>query len=171
MPIVLASLLSSDDETYLTWAREIGFDGEILASNFDPKDDERYVGTRRAQIDDWFESVLDQVTDALWKEHVPDKVACNVLQGEMARCIGRLKGEYWKSGMMNMGDGFYDRMVGKTKNTVLSTNSLLPLVKRVVGIEASIVKGANYAQIVRRAIFQDSDIELSLRRLKNVVAA
>ena len=170
-PIVLASLLSFDDETYLTWARDIGFDGVIQAPNLDPKDDEEYVGSSRAQINDWFESVLDPIVDALWKEHVPEKGACTVLQGEMARCIGRLEGEYWKNGMMNMGDGFYDRMVDKIKETVLSKNSFSPLVKRVIGIDASIVKGANYAQIVRLTLFQESDVELSLRRLKNVVAA
>ena len=169
--IVVENLLTFDDETYLTWARDIGFDGEMKAPNLEPENDDDYVPTPRGQVDEWFENVLDPVIDALWKEHVPKEGACTVLQGEMARCIGRLEGEYWKNGMMNMGDGFYDNMVDKVKKTVLSRNSFSPLVKKVVAIDASIVKGANYAQLVNLTLFQESNVEISLGRLKKVVAA
>lgn len=169
--IVVENLLTFDDETYLTWARDIGFDGEMKAPNLEPENDDDYVPTPRGQVDEWFENVLDPVIDALWKEHVPKEGACTVLQGEMARCIGRLEGEYWKNGMMNMGDGFYDNMVDKVKKTVLSRNSFSPLVKKVAAIDASIVKGANYAQLVNLTLFQESNVEISLGRLKKVVAA
>lgn len=169
--IVIENLLAFDDEIYLTWARDIGFDREIRAPNLEPKHDDDHVPTPRGQVDGWFENIFEPVTDALWKEHVPKEGVCTVLQGEMARCIGRLEGEYWKNGMMNMGDGFYDSMVDEVKKTVLSWNSFSPLVKKVVGIDAAIVKGANYAQLVNLTLFQESDVELSLRRLKWVVAA
>jgi hypothetical protein len=170
-PLVISALLEFDDETYLTWARDIGFDIQIQPSNLEPKDDEEYVPAQRGQIDDWLESVLDPLVDALWKEHVPEKGACTVLQGELARCIGRLEGEYWKNGMMNMGDGYYDRMVDKVKDAVLSKDSFSPLVKRIVGIDAGVVKGANYAQIRNSSFMHPTDVEQSLRRLKSVVAA
>ena len=169
--VVIDKLLAFDDEMYLTWARDIGFDGEIKTPNLEPKNDDEYVPTHRGQIIDWLEKVLVPVTDALWKEHVPDKGACTVLQGEMARCIGRLEGEYWKNGMMNMGDGFFDRMVDKIKETVLSKNSFSPLVKKVFAMDAAVVRGARYGQLVNLTLFQESNVEISLNRLQNVVAA
>ena len=168
--VVVETLLAFDDETYLTWARDIGFDGEIKDPTLEPKDDHDYVSTTRGQIDEWIEEVLDPVTDALWKEHVPKEGACTVLQGEMARYIGRLANEYWRNGMMNMGDGYFEGMVDKIKETVSSKNSFSPLVKKVVAIDASVVKGAKYASL-NMTLFQESDVELSLRRLKNVVSA
>jgi hypothetical protein len=168
--VVLEALLAFDDETYLAWARDIGFDGEIKEPNLEPKDDHDYVPTPRGQIDEWIGRVLDPVTDALWKEHVPKEGACTVLQGEMARYIGRLENEYWRNGMINMGDGFFEGMVDKIKETVSSKNSFSPLVKKIVAIDASVVKAANYANL-NMSFFQESDVELSLRRLKNVVSA
>lgn len=168
---VIDTLLTFDDEMYLTWARDIGFDGEIKTPNLEPKNDDEYVPTHRGQIIDWLEKVLVPVTDALWKQHVPDKGACTVLQGEMARCIGRLEGEYWKNGMMNMGDGSFDRMVDKIKVTVLSKNTFSPLVKKVFAMDAAFVKGARYGQLVHLTLFQESNVEISLSRLQNVVAA
>lgn len=170
-PVVVGTLMAFDDETYLTWAREIGFDLEIKVSNLEPKGDEEYVPNTRGQINDWSERVLDPVIDALWKEHVPEKGECTVLQGEMARCIGRLEGEYWRNGMSNMGDGFYDRMVDKIRDTVLDMDSFSPLVKKVVAVDAAVVKGANYSELVNQSLFQESSVETSLGRLKNVAAA
>jgi hypothetical protein len=73
--------------------------------------------------------------------------------------------------MMNMGDGYFDRMVDKIKETVLSKNSFSPLVKKVFAMDASIVKGARYGQLVNLTLFQESNVEISLNRLQNVVAA
>lgn len=168
---VIDTLLAYDDEMYLTWARDIGFDGEIKVPNLEPENDDEYVPTHRGQIIDWLEKVLDPVTDALWKEHVPKTGACTVLQGELARYIGRLEHEYWKNGMMNMGNGFYDRMVDKIKETILSNKSFSPLVKKVLAMDASVVKGARYGQLGNLTLFQESNVEISLGRLKNVVAA
>ena len=64
-----------------------------------------------------------------------------------------------------------DSMVDEVKKTVLTRNSFSPLVKKVVGIDASIVKGANYAQLVNLTLLQESNVEVSLSRLQNVVAA
>lgn len=169
--VVVERLLAFDDETYLTWARGIGFDEEIKEPNLEPNHGDDYVSLLRGQIDGWIESVLDPVTEALWKEYVPKEGACTVLQGEMARCIGRLVHEYWKNGMGNMGNGVYDRMVDKIKETVLSKNTFPPLVKKVVVLDASVVKGANYGELNNLTLFEESSVEISLERLKNVVAA
>ena len=100
-----------------------------------------------------------------------DRMACTVLQGEMSRCIGRLEGEYFKNGMMNMGDGYYDRMVDKIRDTVLKDGKFSPLVQSVMEMDAMIVKGADYAKIVNASFFQGTDVEDSLDRMKMVVAA
>ena len=96
--------LSGDDAAYVRWARDIGFDQVVQTPNLEPENDDEYVPAVRAQIDDWFDEVYVPVIDALWNKYVPKSGACTVLQGEMSRCIGRLEGEYFKNGMMNMGD-------------------------------------------------------------------
>lgn len=95
--------LSGDDAAYLRWARDIGFDQEIQTPNVEPENDDDYVPSVRGQIDNWFDETYVPVIDALWKKYVPKTGACTVLQGELSRCIGRLEGELFKNGMMNMG--------------------------------------------------------------------
>jgi hypothetical protein len=94
--------LSGDDAAYLTWARDIGFDQEIQTPNVEPENDDDYVPSLRNQIDNWFDETYAPVIDALWKRYVPKTGACTVLQGELSRCIGRLEGELFRNGMMNM---------------------------------------------------------------------
>ena len=45
------------------------------------------------------------------------------------------------------------------------------IVKRIVGIDAGVVKGANYAQIRTSSLMYPTDVERSLSRLRIVVAA
>jgi len=163
--------LTGDDALYLRWAQDIGFNLEVLAPNVDTENDDEYVPPVRAQIDNWFDEVYVPVIDALWKKYVPKSGACTVLQGEMSRCIGRLEGEYFKNGMMNMGDGYYDRMVDKVKDTVLKDGNFSSLVQNVMEMDALIVKGADYAKIVNSSFFQATDVEESINRMKMVVAA
>jgi len=169
--VVVNKLLDSDDEMYLAWARDIGFDRDIQVESIKLEDGSDYVPLMRGQVDDWIENVLDPVPDALWKKHVPKEGACTVLQGELVRCIGRLKHEYWSNWMGNMGGAFYDRMVDMIKETVLSKNSFSPLVRKVLVMDASVVKGTRYGQSGNVRLFQDSNVEISLKRLENVVAA
>lgn len=168
---VVDSLVNYDDLTYLYWAQDLGLNIEILEPNLEPDNENDYIPTRRTQINEWIENNLDAVTDELWEKYVPKEGACTVLQGEMARCIGRLMNEYWRNGMMNMGNGTYDRMVDKIKNTILADQSFNLFTKKVVQADASIVKNANYSNIVNLTIFQESGVENSLNRLKSVVAA
>lgn len=163
--------LTGDDALYLRWAQDIGFNLEVLAPNVDTENEDEYVPPVRAQIDNWFDEVYVPVIDALWKKYVPKSGACTVLQGEMSRCIGRLEGEYFKNGMMNMGDGYYDRMVDKVKDTVLKDGNFSSLVQNVMEMDALIVKGADYAKIVNSSFFQATDVEESINRMKMVVAA
>ena len=163
--------LTGDDALYLRWAQDIGFNLEVQVPNVDTENDDEYVPTVRAQIDNWFDEVYVPVIDALWKKYVPKSGACTVLQGEMSRCIGRLEGEYFKNGMMNMGDGYYDRMVDMVKHTVLKDGNFSSLVQKVIEMDALIVKGADYAKIVNSSFFQATDVEDSINRIKMVVAA
>jgi hypothetical protein len=163
--------LSEDDALYLRWAQDIGFNLEIRPPNIDTENEDEYVPSVRNQINDWFDEVYVPVIDALWDKYVPKSGACTVLQGEMSRCIGRLEGEYFKNGMMNMGDGYYDRMVDKVKETVLKSANFSSLVQNVMEMDAQIVKGADYAKIVNSSFFQGTDVEESINRMKMVVAA
>lgn len=164
--------LSSDDNAYLRWARDLGFDQEVQTPNLEPENDDDYVPSVRNQIDNWFDEFYVPVIDALWDKYVPKTGACNVLQGELSRCIGRLEGELFKNGMMNMGDGYYDRMVDKIKEAVLRDGDLSPLVQKVLEMDALVVKGADYSEIVNTfSIFHPTDVEVSLNRMKMVVAA
>ncbi len=168
---IIDSLLNYDDFTYLDWVHDLGLNVEISEPNLEPDDEKDYVPSRRIQINEWIEENLNAVTDDLWDKYVPKEGPCTVLQGEMARCIGRLMNEYWKNGMMNMGNGTYDRMVDKIKKTILLDDSFNSFTKRVVQIDASIVKNANYSQIVNLTLFQESSVENSLNRLRSVTAA
>jgi len=163
--------LSGDEALYLRWARDIGFDLEVRAPNVDTDKEGEYVPAVRSQVDEWFDEFYVPVIDALWNKYVPKSGACTVLQGEMSRCIGRLEGEYLKNGMMNMGDGYYDQMVDKVKDTVLKDGKFSSLVQNVMEMDALIVKGADYAKIVNSSFFQATDVEESINRMKMVVAA
>lgn len=169
--VIVNTLLDTDDEMYLAWARDIGFDREIPIEGIKLDDGSDYVPLMRGQVEDWIEKALDPVTEALWKEYVPKEGACTVLQGELARCIGRLEHEYWKNGMGNMGGGFYESMVDKISETISTKNTFSSLVKKVFAMDASVVKGARYGQLSNLTLFQESNVEASLGRLKNVVAA
>lgn len=169
--VVVNTLLDSDDEMYLAWAQDIGFDRDIQLESIKLDDGSEFVPSLRGQVEDWIENVLDPVPEALWKEHVPNEGACTVLQGELTRCIGRLKHEYWQNGMGNMGGGFYERMVDMINETVLSKNSFSPLVRKVLVMDASVVKGTRYGHSGNLTLFQEANVETSLNRLQNVVAA
>lgn len=173
-PAVLSSLLNYDDMTYLAWARDIGFDEIIKTPSLDFKEESEYVGTVRGQIVDWFTEKYDPVVQALWDKYVPKEGECDVLQGELARCILRLQGEYWRNGMCNMGgegNGTYEAMVDLIKDTLRKSKQLSTFVMKEVDVDASIIKGANYEQIRSCTILQTTDVEASLCRLHNVVAA
>lgn len=170
-PLIMSLLMNYDDETYLAWAREIGCDAEIQNSDLSNPDGGFYRGTVRAQIIDWFGQTYEPIISQLWEKYVPKKGECTILQGELARCIGRLQNELWRNGMMNMGDGYYDAMVDLIKKTIMDDDGFSPLVKRVVTIDAAIVKGADYTKLINTNLLVCSDVEHSLERLQYVVAA
>lgn len=164
--------IGTDDAAYLRWAQDLGFDQDVQTPNLEPANDENYVPSVRSQIDNWFDEFYVPIIDELWDKYVPKNGSCNVLQGELARCIGRLEGELFKNGMMNMGDGYYDHMVDKIKDALLRDGDLSPLVQKVLEMDALIVKGADYSEIVDTfSIFHPTEVEVSLNRMKMVVAA
>jgi hypothetical protein len=73
--------------------------------------------------------------------------------------------------MMNMGDGYYDSIVDKIKETVLKDGKFSPLVRKLMKIDALVVKGSDNSEIVNKLSFLHStDIEISLYQMKMVVA-
>lgn len=170
-PFVMGSLLNYDDDSYLVWARDIGCDVQIRQPSVQFTNVNEYVGPVRSQILDWFEKSYDPIIDSLWKQYVPEKGESTVLQGELARCIMRLQGEYWRNAMGNMGNGNYEAMVDLIKKTISSDKSFSKLVRKVVAVDAAIVKGADYSRIRDYSLLAASDVEISLYRLQNVVAA
>ena len=173
--VIVSNLLNYDDESYLVWARDLGFDGEIKVPNLEPENEDDYIPTLREQVEVWLANVLDPILDALWKEYVPDKGACNVLQGEMVRWIRKLENEYWRNGMGNMGGadsyGYFEGIVDKIKTTALSRDTFSNLVKRVVVVDSSIVKHPNHEKLSELSLMQVSNVEEALTRLSRVVAA
>lgn len=63
----------------------IGCDVQIRQPSVKFTDVSEYVGSILSQVLDWFENVNDQIIDPLWKQYVPEKGECTVLQGELAR--------------------------------------------------------------------------------------
>lgn len=164
--------VGTDDAAYLRWAQDLGFDQDVQTLNLEPVNDENYVPSVRGQIDNWFDEFYVPIIAELWDKYVPKSGSCNVLQGELARCIGRLEGELFKNGMMNMGDGYYDYMVDKIKDALLRDGDLSPLVQKVLEMDALVIKGADYSEIVNTfSILHPTDVEVSLNRMKMVVAA
>ena len=164
--------VSVDEDAYLRWARDIGFDQEVQTPNLEPENDDDYVPSVRSQIDNWLEEFYAPVIDALWDKYVPTTGSCTVLQGELSRCVGRLEGELFKNGMLNIGDGYYDRMVDRITEAVLKDGKFSLLVQTVMKMDALVVKGADHSEIVKTySILSPTDIEMSLNRMKMVVAS
>ena len=71
-----------------------------------------------------------------------------------------------------MGNGYYDRMVDKIKEAFLKDGRFSRLVHKVIQMDALVVKGADYSEIVNTFyFFHPTDVEVSLNRMKMVVAA
>lgn len=70
-----------------------------------------------------------------------------------------------------MGDGLYDRMVDKIKETVLKDEKFSKRIQRVLEVDAMIVKGADYSNIVNSSFLHGTNVEESLNRMKMVLAA
>lgn len=164
--------LSNNDELYLRWARDIGFNQEIKLPSDDPRKKNEYIPPMRDQIDDWFRENYVPVLDALWTKYVPKRGSCTVLQGELARYIGRLETEYFRNGMMNMGEGIFDKMVDNIKEEILKDCNFSPLVVEVLKMDTTVVLESNYDEIMTTfSPLRPTSVQTSLNRLKMVVAA
>ena len=163
-------LLTYDNELYLKWANEIGFDGNTSVEHCNENELDFNISIR-SNIIDWLESFSEPIIDSLWSQYVPKQGPSNILQGEIARCIRRLEHEYWKNGMINMGDGFYDHMVDKIKNTLISNNTFSSFIKKSIKNDARIIKKANYGNIINLTLLEESDVESALNRLRHAAAA
>jgi len=172
--------ISEDDTLYLMWAREIGCSLEVRLPTQNWTQGEDFVPSIRRQIDDWFEHHFSPVLDAYWEQYIEPYrsnrrvLPPTVLQSELSVCIGRLRAEYYRNAMINMGNGHYDSMVDLIRDSVLKNCPFSPLVQRIFELDARIVKEANYDYIIHQTFsgpFQVIDVEVSLDRLAWVVVA
>ena len=171
---IVAQLLQRDDETYLAWAQDLGFEMPP------PVEDEPVIV--RSEIDHWVER-LDNENRELWKKLVPAEGVANSVQGELVRAIGRLQSENFRNGMMNWGDGsgHYEVFTDFVHATLKSEPSFTKLVKKVIDADVDEIKqaGKRGAAVAsgrksRESAFGHnfliaSDVEKSMQRLGALV--
>lgn len=172
---IVAQLLQRDDDTYLAWAHELGFE---MPPSFE---DEPVIV--RSEVDDWLER-LDEKKNDLWKELVPAEGKANTVQGELVRAIGRLQSEHFRNGMMNWGDGsgYYEAFTDLIHNTLKNEPSFAKLVKKMIDADVGEIKQAGKrgrsiasGKSSRESAFSGnfliaSDVEKSMQRLGALVA-
>lgn len=173
-PKIVAQLLQCDDDTYLAWAHDLGFEM--------PPPDEDEPFAVRFEVDDWVER-LDNANSDLWKELVPAEGSANTVQGELVRAIGRLQSENFKNGMMNWGDGsgYYEAFTDLVHNTLKVEPTFTKLVKKVIEADVGEIKQAGKRGVAvasgkksRESAFGSnfliaSDVEKSMQRLGALV--
>ena len=173
-PRIVAHLLDKDENTYLAWAQDLGFEM--------PQPDEDEPAAVRFEVDMWLDG-LDNATSDLWEKLVPGKGAANTLQGELVRAIGRLQSENFRNGMMNWGDGsgYYEAFVELVHNTLKVEPTFTKLVKKMIEADVGEIKqvGKRGAAVAsgkksRESAFSNnfliaSDVEKSMQRLGALV--
>lgn len=87
---------------YLAWAKDLGFDPSAMDGLND--------GALVDAIDEWVED-LSSYNTTLWEQLVPKSGPAPTVQGELVRALGRIETEYFRNGMMNWGDGYYETLV------------------------------------------------------------
>ena len=172
---IVAQLLQRDDDTYLAWAHELGFEMPP------PFEDEPVIV--RSEVDDWVER-LDTKNSDLWKELVPAEGSANTVQGELVRAIGRLQSEHFRNGMMNWGDGggYYEAFAELIHKTLKNEPSFTKLVKKMIDADVGEIKQAGKrgrsiasGKSSRESVFGSnfliaSDAEKSMQRLGALIA-
>ena len=131
-PAILAHLLQEDDETYLAWARDLGFERPAN----DTEDGENDL---RSELDDWVENLWEE-NQVLWERLVPKSGSATSLQGELVRALGRIENEYFKNGMMNWGDGYYEQLLKLLHATLKAEKSFTRLVRKILDADIAEVK-------------------------------
>ncbi len=173
-PKIVAQLLQRDDDTYLAWAHELGFEMPP------PFEDEPVIV--RSEVDDWVER-LDNANSELWKKLVPAEGAANSVQGELVRAIGRLQSENFRNGMMNWGDGggHYEAFTEFVHDNLKTEPTFTKLVKKMIDADVGEIKqaGKRGAAVAsgkksRESAFGNnfliaSDVEKSMQRLGALV--
>ena len=72
--LIIEQLVSRDANTYLQWARDLGFDG--------PLPDGCALGDERKLVDKWVDSVLDKRRE-LWERYIPKAGPVKTVQGQL----------------------------------------------------------------------------------------
>jgi len=171
---IVGQLLQRDDDTYLAWAHDLGFE-------MPPPDEDEPVAVR-FEVDDWVER-LDNANSDLWKELVPAEGSANTVQGELVRAIGRLQSENFKNGMMNWGDGsgHYEAFTEFVHDNLKTEPTFTKLVKKMIDADVGEIKLAGKrgkavasGKMSRESAFGNtfliaSDVEKSMQRLGALV--
>lgn len=172
---IVSELLKRDDDTYLAWANDLGF--EMPAKVGDEEIDLRW------EIDEWVES-LDLENNTQWKTLIPSEGKAQTVQGELIRAIGRLQTENFKNGMMNWGDGsgHYEGFAAFIHSTLKDEPTFSKIVKKMIDADIGEIKQAGKLgrslasgkgtrkSALTKSFFVASDVEKSMQRLGALVA-
>ncbi len=118
------SLALHDDETYINWALELGFKMPAKALRGD-------IQAQVGYVDLWVYQ-LWQKSDVFWERWVDETGSEKTIQGELLKAIVGIEGEYHRNGMMNWGDGYYERLAAFLHSTLRAEPSFGPIAKRVL---------------------------------------
>lgn len=129
---IVARLVQQDDETYLAWATDLGFEQPV-------EDTDGEQGELRSLLDDWVEQLWSQ-NQTLWTKLVPASGPADSLQGELVRALGRIETEYFKNGMMNWGDGYLEDLTALLHSTLKDEKSFSPLVMKILDADIAQIK-------------------------------
>lgn len=133
-PQVIGLILESNYETYLDWAKDLGFPGVLDASK--PEETKRGISK-------WIKTLANQQFE-MYKRLVPDSGPVSSFKGELVRAIGRIEGEWARNGMMDWGgrSGYYAKLVKTIETSLCAEKSFSTLVKAVVKADIQEIKRA-----------------------------
>jgi hypothetical protein len=171
---IVGQLVQRDDDTYLAWAHELGFE-------MPPPDEDEPVAVRY-EVDLWVEA-SDNANSNLQNKLVPAEGTADTLQGELIRAIGRLQSENFRNGMMNWGDGsgYYEAFTDLLHETLKAEPTFTKFVKKLTEADIGEIKqagkrGAAVASgkksresAIGNNFLIASDVETSMQRLGALV--
>jgi hypothetical protein len=124
---ITIALLERSDSIYIDWAKQLGW---VKSTTIEKNQDEMSV-TARMQIDEWL-SHKNRQLDGLWKSLVPKEGEAATVQGELVRSIVRIQNEFYRNGMMNWGNGFYEGMASYISRILKSDKTFGHFAKKCI---------------------------------------
>lgn len=174
---VVIALLERVDSIFIDWAKELGW---VKNTSIEKEAFEMSL-TDRMQINDWLEDKNRQI-DGLWKILVPKEGVAATIQGELVRSIVRIQNEFYRNGMMNWGNGFYEDMVNFISRKLKSDETFVKFAKKIIDADILEIRksgetGENIAAgrkprstAFGGSILFTSNVEESHKRLRALIA-